>query len=190
MKGGYYFDPMDDVLGHRPVTEPPVTVDTLADHHPELSEPSMPDLFDDPSTNTSSGTSEFNPTEGNNENEESVSATPIVRTTKKKGKRSRAEIIANEVVEKVMTMQSQSDRLMIELEEKRLKLEEKQFEQKVQLRREEREFQLQMVRMMMGHPLGASHMPTNYPFGNHFTSPRVMIMNRSDFIVFRSYNEE
>jgi len=38
---------------------------------------------------------------------------------------------------------------MMELEEKRLKMEERQMEREAQLRREEREFQMQMVQLMM-----------------------------------------
>ena len=40
---------------------------------------------------------------------------------------------------------------MLELEEKRLRMEERQLEREAQQRREDTEFQLQMVRLMMDH---------------------------------------
>ena len=46
-------------------------------------------------------------------------------------------------------MQEKSDEMMFKLEEDRTRLEEKQMELDAQLRREERDFKLQLVQMMM-----------------------------------------
>ena len=146
-----YFDAMDAVLGHKPATEPTVTIDTLRDASEEIPDHSTLD------TSTSSVTSET-PDEENGE-----SSASTVSTQRKKIKRSRAETIANEITDKLLDMQSQSDQLMIALEEKRLKFEEKQMEQDAQLRREEREFQMTMMQMMMGHNL---RRPSPYSYGN------------------------
>ena len=82
------------------------------------------------------------------------------------------ESVTGELITKLTDVQQSSDRLMIELEEKRLKLEEKQMEREAQLRREERDFQLQMMRMMMGQFWGAPpgpppHMNMGSSSGGH-----------------------
>ena len=48
-----------------------------------------------------------------------------------------------ELLDKLIGMQEKSDKMMMELEIKRAQLEEKQMD--MQMRREERQFQLQMV---------------------------------------------
>ena len=85
--------------------------------------------------------------------------------SKRKHKRSRAETIATDIADKLLAMQNKSDQLMIELEEKELKFEEKQLEQEVQARREEREFQLQLMHMIMGQHNIMSGPP--HSFGRH-----------------------
>ena len=50
---------------------------------------------------------------------------------------------------KVITLQKSSDQIMMSLEEKRMKMEEQQMEIDVQMYREERRFQLQMMQMLM-----------------------------------------
>ena len=66
------------------------------------------------------------------------------------------------MIESVMKAQSKSDEKMLELEEKRLKMEERQLEREAQQRREDREFQLQMMRLMMGHGIHSTFaLPNN-----------------------------
>ena len=59
----------------------------------------------------------------------------------------------------VAECQSATDQKLLELEEKRLKLEEQQIEREVQLRREEREFQLRMMQMLVARPSFYPPMP-------------------------------
>jgi len=47
----------------------------------------------------------------------------------------------------MINLQAKSDKVMVELEEKRLRLEERQMERDAQMRREEREYHLQMMQM-------------------------------------------
>ena len=71
---------------------------------------------------------------------------------------------------------------MVELEEKRMKMEEMQMEREAQQRREDREFQMQMMRMMMmgpgmhhfsppsnpaslGHPSSMDQSTSSFAFG-------------------------
>ena len=50
---------------------------------------------------------------------------------------------------------------MVELEEKRMKMEERQMEREAQQRREDREFQMQMMGMMMGPGMHHFSPPSN-----------------------------
>ena len=52
--------------------------------------------------------------------------------------------------------------MMMTLEEKRMKMEERQMEMDVQMRREERQFQLQMMQMLMQQNM-THPMPPHYP---------------------------
>ena len=59
---------------------------------------------------------------------------------------------------------------MMELEEKRLKMEERQMEREAQLRREEREFQMRMVQLMMSQShYSRPQMPLDTPPSAPFT---------------------
>ena len=51
----------------------------------------------------------------------------------------------------LIRVQEESDKRMIELEEKRLKFEQEQLQRESQQRQEKRQFQLQIMQMMMGH---------------------------------------
>ena len=67
-------------------------------------------------------------------------------------------------------MQEKSDKMMMELEMNRARLEEKQMEMDIQMRREEREFQLQIVNMLTGNahgmsPPGAPSKPMHSAYG-------------------------
>jgi len=54
-------------------------------------------------------------------------------------------------LKKMVTMQEKNDEMMFKLEEKRTRMEEKQMELNAQLKREERDFQLKLMQMMMNH---------------------------------------
>ena len=62
-------------------------------------------------------------------------------------------------------MQKTSDQMMMSLEEKQMKMEERQIELDAQMRQEERQFQLQMIqtlvqqRMAYSSPPQAPHYP-------------------------------
>ena len=86
----------------------------------------------------------------------------------RKQKRGRSEA-TNELLEKMITMQKSSDQMMMSLEEKRMKIEERQMEIHVQMRREERQIQLQMLMQQnMTHPM--QHYPMHSPFNFGSTS--------------------
>ena len=71
----------------------------------------------------------------------------------RKRKRSEADQIdsaTGDLAIKVIEMQHENDQRLIELEEKRMQFGEKQLEKEAHQQREEREFQLWMMQVMMG----------------------------------------
>ena len=93
------------------------------------------------------------------------------KTTSKKRKRSKF-YVAVELIDKLISMQ---EKLMMDLEEKGTRLEEKQIELDATLRREERDFQFKMMSMMMRNansvpPAAVPHysMHPGYPYSHGF----------------------
>ena len=87
--------------------------------------------------------------------------------SKLKRKRSKSEA-SKALLEKMVKLQENSDKMMFMLEEKRANMEERQIELDAQLRREERDFQLQIMQMMMRqnvphHPPPIPHHPPPVP---------------------------
>ena len=94
----------------------------------------------------------------------SRTTTPSPSPTVVKGSRKRkdkAENTVAEMLQKVVECQSATEQKLMELEEKRFKLEEKQMEREIQLRREEREFQLRMMQMLVGRPSFYTDQPSS-----------------------------
>ena len=90
----------------------------------------------------------------------SISSTPLTSRKHRRSVKSDNAII--EMMDSVIKARSKSDERMLELEEKRLRMEERQLERETQQRRKHREFQLQMMRIMMGHRMHSSfHLPNN-----------------------------
>ena len=136
---------------------------------------------------TSSSSTQVN-TEHDGETQPSVSGTqPSVSETQPSGsgtqptgsgsksrkrKRGRNEA-TNELLEKIITMQKSSDQIMMSLEEKRMKMEERQMELDAQMHQEERQFQLQMMQMLMQQNNIMAHSvppptPCTLPYAFHF----------------------
>ena len=84
----------------------------------------------------------------------------------KKQKWGRSEA-TNELLEKMITMQKSSDQMM-SLEEKRIKMEERQMEIDVQMRCEEWQFQLQMMQILIKQNMTHHPMPPHYRMHSTF----------------------
>lgn len=146
-----YFDAMDAILGSRPATKPPVVLDTSStpvtiDNPEEQLDQDEPEKDNDnESLSTSSSTASLVPTSSTASNVSG--STPLTSRKRKRSAKSDNAVI--EMIESVVKAQSRSDKKMLELEEKRLQMEERQLEREVQQRREDREFQLQMMRFMV-----------------------------------------
>ena len=118
-----YFDALNAILGHKPATQPPIVVNSLGESdtqepvHVQESPPS-PELFDQ-ACGSEQATSE-----------ESSTSTPVMLQPRKRkrSKNEKMESLNGEIVDKLVDAQRNSDRVLVELEEKRLKFEEKQME--------------------------------------------------------------
>ena len=119
--------------------------------------------------------------------------------SRKRKKTTKTDGAIVDLLEQVITAQSKSDERMISLEEKRLKMEERQLEREVQLRREAREFQMQTMRMMV---MGSGvHQPPpsaggNQRMANHgLTPPPSSFVNglqeaMDNYYPYTNYNED
>ena len=75
----------------------------------------------------------------------------------------------NELMEKMIEMQEKSDKLMMTLEEKHMKIEEYQMELDAQMCREERDFQLKMQILVHVSHAGPPPLPPHYPTYSNFS---------------------
>jgi len=155
-----YFEAMDSILGHKPATHPQVVIDTMAEdtgpgpeEEDELSELTSLDAVNEVASvlNTASpptsraGTPAPSTSRAGTPAPSSRAGTPAPSTSRagtptslepasRKRKRSVKENIVGELLQKVIDAQNTSDLKMMELEEKRLKMEERQMEREAQLR--------------------------------------------------------
>ena len=157
-----YFEAMDAILGHRPATQPPVVIDTSESATP------APETQEEDDEGGEEGeqpaASEGNGADSLNSSTTSLSSSlPGAGSSTRKRKRpAKTDTVVVELMERVISAQTKSDEKMMELEEKRMRMEERQMEREAQQRREDREFQMQMIRMMMMGPgMHSFQMPGN-----------------------------
>lgn len=178
-----YFDAMDAILGTKPATQPPVIVDTLQDTsdtqeddiQEDVSGPDHDEITEELASNISASNVSASEESSVPKSTPSPSPAAMKRSRKRKEK---AENSVAEMLQKVTEYQFATDQKLLELEEKRFKLEEKQMEREAQLRREEREFQLRMMEMLVRRPTFYPNQPSMpyqasppvpFPFGNSST---------------------
>ena len=181
-----FFDALDNVLGPKHSTEPPTVVESLQrigpdDESQDSSGRTTVPVVHSPAPSQITEVGETQPSgsgsqpTGNGTQPSGSETQPAGSETQpsgsesksKKRKRGRSEA-TNELLEKMITMQKSSDQIMMTLEEKRMKMEEKQMEIDVQMRREERQFQLQMMQMLMQQNMTHHPMPPHYPMHSTF----------------------
>ena len=100
-----------------------------------------------------------------------------------------------DVVEQLITAQQESDDRFMRLEEKRIKLEERHFQRKERERKEDREFNLRMMQILMHglspHP-SQTYSPPSFPLTLHPQLPlhtltpilKRITLNNSSIITF------
>ena len=170
-----YFEAIDDILGTRPSTKPEVLVDTLEDEKEEVIEENVHKIDEDDESPGSSDPVEALCSSGPTSSEYSDCVVVEKRSVKKentdrkkKGKKrpakeERIENVMEVMVTKVLDSQRESDKLFMDLEAKRMKMEQTVLELEHQRyqedrareerqRREERQFQMQLYAMMCGNP--------------------------------------
>ena len=172
-----HFNAMDAILGNRPATKPPVVIDTSATLNPM--EQQEEQLQDDASDNVESLS--------NSTSAPSVSQSPDVEivtppTSKKRKRPSKSENAVMDMFDTLIKAQCKTEERVLDLEEKRLRIEERQLEREAQRRREDREFQLQLMRLLAGqshhHAIGApstsrhiNQTSPQFEFYNAYTHP-------------------
>ena len=127
-----YFDAMDAILGNRPATKPPVVIDTSSapvttddPDHEEQQDHDEPEKDNDGgSLSTNSSTASLVPSSSTASG--MSGSTPL--TSRKRKRSMKPDNAVIEMLEYVMKAQSKSDEKMLELEEKRLLMEERQLE--------------------------------------------------------------
>ena len=173
---------MDAILGDKPSTKPPVVVESLESK--TVSEELLGSAQDD---DKNESVQEQSQEDACSSSRNACTCTPVTQassktaTPERKWKRlsGKGDSAVLDLLEQVAKAQGRNDERMIELEEKRLMMEEQQLEREGQQQREEQEFQMQMMTMMMNVP----HFP---PFGSqnclivvltlHYQTHHVMVL--------------
>ena len=147
LKSWDLFDLLDSILGLKPATHSPLVVDTLVEME-DANKSNIDDVLESVGDETDNG--------GNSgvfdcENSSEPTCSPKIKTeacvpeTKKKKRKRQFEMLQEsmkDMVQVVVEAQKASDKMFLELEERRMRVEEAQQEREMQMRREEREFQL------------------------------------------------
>ena len=157
-----YFDVLDAVLGHKPATQPHIVVDILAD---------TADTDDEEDCETKSPTERcISPLESTDSStpKRECSSTPVTGKKRKRSKTDSFEKIVECMVDKLVQAQSSSEARLLEFEEKRMRMEERQKERELEQtlveKREQRSFQLAMMQMLTGsRGIGSQAAAPSYP---------------------------
>ena len=164
-----FLDAIDAVIGDKPATKP-VVIDSLEDNGVAAA---SVQLVDDDESACKEDSDQCSSALAIVENEsrsvfklsdtpvKSRSATPIPEEKKGSCKRplreDRIEKFMGPLVDKLLKAQESSDRMYLDLEEKRMKMEERMYEREEKEKRDQREFQLKLFSIMMGKQVsGAS----------------------------------
>ena len=191
-----FFDAMDEVFGHKHSTQPPVVLDT-SDEAPMEPPLTVSDADSDDEAGTSSNTTPTADKLGTStdsephvippgapkkhtdkqgsltESEAHLRKKPMKKEKKKRPRE--GETVMSLLIDKLVEAQDASDIRQMELEEKRMKFEERVMEREEQRRREERHFQMQMMSMMMGR--APAHVVPRPPPATTFSPPGLHMEN-------------
>lgn len=156
-KSWKFLESMDAVLGNRPATRPSEILDTSENQEEEQVE-ALDEAEEEEGESFYDQSSSVNTVEESTSDDEAKqqsvpsssgikaeSSSGIKGKKRKRTKEEKIEAMLTTVVKEVVDAQQQSDKMFIEMDEKRMKFEAEQ-------RKEEREFQLQMMSMLFGNP--------------------------------------
>ena len=160
-----FFNALDRVLGDRPTSQPTAILDTSAPPRNDSDSEAPEDYDGDDSiiegTSPPDGSAPTSATTTAGDSEPQSAVTKEISGVKSRKKRSREDRVQEvmvSVVKEMVNAQKESEKLFMELEEKRMKFE-------VEQKREEREFQLRWMSMLLA---GQGRSPST----PQFTSPQ------------------
>ena len=172
-----YFDKLDTILAARPATHSPILLETLKPIESDRYVTNVEGVHEqsDGIEDSKSGTASLSGTPLSHHSDGSVKGIDAEDNVKnragikgKKRKRSKGELLEDAMTKAMKIMTDglgDSDKMFIDLEEKRMKFEENQ-------RSEECEFKLQMVQMFQGRLGGNSYYPSySEPYGHSSSAP-------------------
>ena len=145
-----HYEALDAVLGDRPTTVPPFIVDTLQE---STSDTEMDNSEENESivtvtTECSDEQSRKSPSYDNQMEPSSSKSVPKTKILKKKNIGHWVEKVVEAMTEKLIAATAESDKRFVELEEKRMKFEKEERDREERQRKEDRDFQLQVFRML------------------------------------------
>ena len=151
-----FLEPLDQVLGDKPTTVPPVVVDTShesieiekGESYASVTEENISDEAQTPVTDGELSVMSTENQSVSSDNSKVVN-TPVASRAKKATKRKNRDDWIEKLVDTMEDkMIAESNRKFIELEEKRMKFEMEEKERDERMRKEERDFQLRVFSMM------------------------------------------
>ena len=167
-----FMEVLDEVLGDRPATKPPIVIDTSSENQDEndsdkTNDDSIGDgsLEDTTDTVSIAGTDTTSTSEGKSKNE----VKEVKRISKKKrGREDRLQSIMGGIVNQILESQEKSDERYFELEEKQMKLEQEDKEREERMKKDEMDFQLRMMSMITQAHASNSLYPCTTPYSTPY----------------------
>ena len=159
-----YQEALEEVLGHRPATKPPLVIDTSSagiydtdgegnakngcnDRPADFRADDIGTSDDTVSIATTDVSSA--PTDVSSEGIAKVEVKAVKKVLKKRGREDRLQTIMSGIVTQILDSQVQSDERYLELEEKRMRLDQENKEREERMRKDEMNFQLRMMSMLV-----------------------------------------
>ena len=176
-----FYDAIDEVLGNRPATRPPVVIDTTEDQpdwdplDESLALSNREEISDGEETSPAASGPDGNgrmstspavlgPDGNGSTTSDSYEVKPKRSRKRKRGKAEQLEDVLSKVMKTMTDGMRETDKMFIELEEKRLA-------QEAQQRREERQFQLQLAQLFAGQPSSSPYSYSGYPSHYYSSQP-------------------
>ena len=159
-----YQEALEEVLGHRPATKPPLVIDTSSagiydtdgegnakngcnDRPADFRADDIGTSDDTVSIATTDVSSA--PTDVSSEGKPKVEVKAVKKVLKRQGREDRLQTIMSGIVTQILDSQVQSDKRYLELEEKRMRLDQENKEREERMRKDEMNFQLRMMSMLV-----------------------------------------
>lgn len=153
-----FLEPLDQVLGDKSTTVPPVVVDTShesfeiekGESYASVTEENISGEAQTPLTDGELSVKSTENQSVSSDNSKVVNtpvASRIKKAKKRKNREDWIEKLVDTMADKMIAASAESDRKFIELEEKRMKFEMEEKERDERMRKEERDFQLRVFSM-------------------------------------------